>query len=226
MAQGLLFQASYTKGKLIDDTPERFSAQTGSSIIDPYDLRLSRSISDNDISQRFVANFVYQLPFGHGKQWLSHGFASYILGNWQVSGIFTAQTGTPIVIQPACSTQLPGIGCYAVRLHNPNLPSGQQSTNQWFDTTAFSSAPLYSLGNDSRTQPNLRNPGLVNLDAMLSRSQPIGEKVQLQLRAEFYNSTNHTHFNGPQTSITAANFGQITSALAGRSTQLGLRLSF
>jgi hypothetical protein len=137
MSAGLLFQASYTQGKLIDNTPERFSAQTGSSIIDPYNLRLSRSVSDNDISQRFVANFVYQLPFGHGKRWLSHGVSSYILGNWEVSGIYTMQTGTPVVIQPTCNTQLPGIGCYAVRLHDPNLPNGQQSINRWFDTTAF-----------------------------------------------------------------------------------------
>jgi hypothetical protein len=226
MSAGLLFQVSYTQGKLIDNTPERFTAQTGSSIIDPYNLRLSRSVSDNDISQRFVANFVYQLPFGHGKRWLSRGVSSYILGNWEVSGIYTMQTGTPVVIQPTCNTQLPGIGCYAVRLHDPNLPNGQQSINRWFDTTAFTATPLYSLGNDSRTQPNLRNPGLINLDALLSRSQPIGERVQIQFRAEFYNSTNHTNFNGPQTSVAATNFGQITSALGGRSTQLGIRLSF
>lgn len=226
MAAGLLFQVSYTNGKLIDNTPERFTAQSGSSIIDPYNLGLSRSISDNDISQRFVANFVYQLPFGRDKRWLSQGIASYILGNWEVSGIYTMQTGTPIVIQPACNTQLPGIGCYAIRSHNPNLPSGQQTINQWFDTTAFASTPLYSLGNDSRTEPNLRNPGLVNLDALLSRSQPIGERMNLQFRAEFYNSINHTNLNGPQTSVTAANFGQITAAAGGRSMQLGLRLSF
>ena len=225
MSQGLLFQISYTKGKLIDDTPERFTAQTGSSIIDPYNLRLSRSISDNDISQRFVANFVYQLPFGHNKKWLSHGLVSYVLGNWEVSGIYTMQTGTPIVIQPSCSTQLPGIGCYAVRLHNPNLGSAQ-SINEWFDRTAFTATPLYSLGNDSRTQPNLRNPGIINLDALLSREQPIGERFHLQLRGEFYNSTNHTNLNGPQTSLTAANFGQITSAMSGRTTQLAVRLSF
>jgi hypothetical protein len=127
MSAGLLFQASYTKGKLSDDTPERFTA--GSSIIDPCDLRLSRSISDNHISQRFVANFGYQLPFGHDKRWLFHGMAGYILGNWEVSGIYTMQTGTPIVIQLACNTQLPGIGCDAIRLHNPNLANSQQSIN-------------------------------------------------------------------------------------------------
>lgn len=230
MASGLLFQASYTKGKLIDNTPERFTSQSGSSIINPYNLRFSRSISDNDISQRFVANFVYQLPFGHGRKWASKGWGSYTLGNWEVSGVYTMQTGTPVVIQPSCSTQLPGIGCYAQRLHNPNLSSGQ-SVNEWFDTTAFIATPIYSLGTDSRTEPNLRNPGFINLDAMLSRSQPIGEKARIQFRAEFYNVANHPNFygsgaNGPQTSVTAANFGQITTATAGRSTQLAIRLSF
>jgi hypothetical protein len=225
MVQGVMFQASYTKGKLIDNTPERFSAASGSAIINPYNLAASRSISDNDISQRFVANFIYQLPFGHGKKWLSQGVSSYILGNWEVSGILTLQTGTPVVIQPACNTQLPGIGCYALRLHDPNLTSGQ-SANKWFDTTAFASTPLYSLGTDSRTEPNLRNPGLQNLDALLSRSQPIGERMQIQLRAEFYNSLNHTNLSAPQTLVTAANFGQITAAGNARSTQLGLRLSF
>jgi hypothetical protein len=226
MANGVLFQLSYTKGKLIDNTPERFTAQTGSSIINPYDLSSSRSISDNDISQRFVANFIYQLPFGHGRRWVSNGIASYILGNWEVSGIYTMQTGTPVVIQPSCNTQLPGVGCYAQRVHDGNLPSGQQTPDHWFDTTAFEVTPLYSMGNDSRTEPNLRNPGLINLDALLSRSQPIGERMSLQFRAEFYNATNHTNLNGPQTSVTATNFGQITAAANGRSSQLALRLSF
>jgi len=225
MVHGLLFQVSYTKGKLIDNTPERFSAAMNSAIINPYNLGQSRSISDNDISQRFVANFIYQLPFGRDRRWLSHGIGSYILGNWEVSGILTLQTGTPVVIQPTCNTQLPGIGCYAMRLHDPNLTSGQ-SPNQWFDTSAFSTAPLYSMGTDSRTEPNLRNPGLQNLDCLLSRSQPIREKLQLQFRAEFYNSLNHTNLNAPQTLVTAADFGQITTAGNARTTQLGLRLSF
>jgi hypothetical protein len=175
-----------------------------------------------------VANFVYELPFGHDKRWLSHGVASNILGNWQVSGIYTMQTGVPVEIQPSCNTQLPGIGCFPTRLHNPNLPSDQQSPDHWFDTTAFAPTPIYSLGNGSRTEPNLRNPGLINLDAMLSRSQPLGERMNIQFRAELYNSTNHTNFNynNLQTSVTAANFGQITGASAGRSMQLGLRLSF
>ena len=45
-------------------------------MIDPYNLRQSRAISAADISQRFVANYVFELPFGHGKQYFSHGIGS------------------------------------------------------------------------------------------------------------------------------------------------------
>jgi carboxypeptidase family protein len=220
---GLLFQVSYTFSKLIDNVQERFAGR--SSFNNPYNLRASRSLSDLDRSQMFVANFVYELPVGTAHRWAGNGKVGKIVGNWQVSGILSLQNGQPVVITGPNNTQLPGIGAYAMRLHDPNLASGQ-SIARWFDTTAFTSAPLYSLGNDSRTQPNLRNPGIVNLDLGLSRYQPITEHVRLQFRAEMFNATNKVNFNGPQGSVTATNFGQITSALGGRVVQLGLRLAF
>jgi len=225
MSHGLMFQSSYTFGKLIDDVPERF-ASAGSTSIDPYNLRLSRSVSDNNRAQVWVSNFIYELPFGHGKKFLSKGIGGMILGNWQATGILTVETGTPIVIAAPSQTQLPGVSSYAVRTKNPNLPSGQRSLNEWFDTTAFGVAPLYTLGTDSRTQPNLFTPGVGNLALALSRSQPIRENVRLQFRAEMYNATNHTNFSGPSNSVTSANFGQITSAAGGRTVTLALRLSF
>ncbi len=225
MSHGLMLQSSYTFGKLIDDVPERF-ASDGSTTIDVYNLRLSRSVSDNNRAQVWVSNFIYELPFGHDKKFLSKGIGSMILGNWQVSGILTLETGTPIVISAPSETQLPGISSYAVRTQNPNLPSGQRSLNEWFNTAAFGVAPLYTLGTDSRTQPNLFNPGAENLALALSRFQPIREGMRLQFRAEMYNATNHTNFSGPSNSVTAANFGQITSAAGGRTITLALRLSF
>ena len=177
---GLLFQASYTFSKLIDNVPERFAGR--SSLNNPYNLRASRSLSDQDRSQIFVTNFGYELPFGSGHRWVGNGVAGKIVGNWQVSGILTFENGQPVVITGPNNTQLPGISSYAMRLHDPHLASGQ-SIARWFDTTAFTSAPLFSLGTDSRTQPNLRNPGIVNADLGLSRYQPITEHMRLQSRA-------------------------------------------
>ncbi len=174
-SHGLMFQASFTGAKLIDDVNERFLG--GTNYIDPYNLKLSRAISAADVSQRFVANYVYELPFGHGKQFLSHGIAGWILGNWQNSGILSLQTGNPISIGASCNfAGASGLGCYADRLKDGNLTSGQ-SMNQWFDTTAFANPAPYSFGSGSRTEPDLRNPGAISFDSVLSRWQPIRERI-------------------------------------------------
>ena len=67
---GLMFQVSYTTAKLIDNVNERFLG--GADLINPYDLRRSRSLSAADISRRLVANWVYELPFGRNKRFASH----------------------------------------------------------------------------------------------------------------------------------------------------------
>jgi hypothetical protein len=224
-SDGLLFQSSFTAAKLIDDVNERFVG--GTNYINPYNLKQSRSISAADISQRWVSNFVYELPFGHGKRFLSRGIGSWILGNWQTAGIYTMQTGTPISIGAACNLPgVSGLGCYANRLKDGNLPSGKQNINQWFDTTAFTNPAQYTFGNDSRTEPDLRNPGLITFDSVLSRWQPIREGMRLQFRAEMYDILNHPNLGTPSTSITSTNFGQITSKSTNRTITMALRLQF
>jgi hypothetical protein len=224
-SQGLLFQVSYTSAKLIDNVNERFLG--GTNYINPYNLNLSRSLSASDVSQRFVANYVYELPFGHGKRFLSSGIASWILGNWQTSGIVTFQTGTPISVAAACTfSGVSGMGCYADRLKNPNLPNGQQTMDKWFDTSAFVSPAPYTFGTGSRTEPSLRNPGTIGFDSVMSRWQPIRERMRLQFRAEFYNLFNHPNLGAPSASITSATYGQITSKNGNRTMQMALRLEF
>ena len=224
-SHGLLFQASYTAAKLIDDVNERFLG--GTNYINPYNLSLSRAISAADVSQRFVANYVYELPFGHGKQFLSHGIGSWILGNWQTTGILSFQTGNPISVTAACSFPgVSGLGCYADRLKDGNLPSGSQSMNQWFDTTAYANPAAYSFGSGSRTEPNLRNPGAISFDSVMSRWQPIRERMRLQFRAEMYNLLNHPNLGAPSASITSSTYGQITSKSGNRTVTMALRLEF
>jgi hypothetical protein len=224
-AHGLMFQASYTFAKLIDDVNERFLG--GANFINPYNLRQSRSISTFDVPQRFVANYIYALPFGHGKQFLSHGIASYILGNWENTGIVTAQEGTPISISASCNLPgVSGLGCTAVRTGNINLPSGQQTMNQWFNTAAFTNPGPYSFGTDSRTEPNLRNPGTFSWDTSLSRWQPIKERMRLQFRADMYDWLNHPNLGSPSASITSSTFGRITSKSGNRTITMALRLEF
>ena len=221
---GLTVQGSYTASKLIDNVPERFSGR--STFIDPNNLAISRSVSSEDRSQVFVANYIYDLPVGQGRHWLKQGVMGRVIGNWQIGGITRFATGLPVFITGPSNTRLQGVSAYAMRVKSPVLPSSQKSLERWFDTTAFQAAPQFSLGNDSRTEPNLRNPGAKLFDLSLSRSQQIGERARLQFRAEFFNAFNTTQLAGPQGSLTAADFGKITSAGSPRNIQFGLRLSF
>lgn len=224
-ANGLLFQVSFTGAKLIDNVNERFLG--GNNYINPYDLNRSRAISAADISRRLVVNYVYELPFGHGKRFVSNGVLGMILGNWQTSGILAAQTGTPVGIVATCN--FPGVqnlGCYPDRVKESQL--ADQTMSKWFDTTAFINPGPYSFGNGSRTEPSLRNPGTFSFDTVMSRWQPIREGMRLQFRAELYNMLNHPNLspNAATYMITSSTFGQITAKTGNRTVVLALRLQF
>ena len=222
-SHGLLFQLSFTTAKLIDNVNERFLG--GSNFVDPYNLSLSRAISPWDVSKRFVGNYVYELPFGHGKHFLSKGIFGWILGNWQTSGILQAQTGTPIAITAACNfAGAQGYGCQANRLSSGSVSN--PSMNQWFNTAAFVNPAPYSFGTDSRTEPSLRNPGTFSWDTVMSRWQPIRERMRVQFRADMYNILNHPNLGAPSASVTSSTFGSILTKNGNRTITMALRLEF
>ena len=224
LSHGFMVQASYTNSKLIDTVPERFIWRS-TNIANPLNLKQSRSVSDNDRPQVLTAGFIYELPFGHAKHWLASGVGSKIVGNRQVSGIPTFTSGWPLLISSPCTTGLPGISCYAMRVQTPQHIT--PTLAHWFDTSAFATTPAFSMGNDSRTEPNLRTAGLNTWDIGLSRTQVVRERLRIQFRSEFLNAFNTPNFAAPQSSTTAASFGQVTSTTnGGRNIKLGLRLSF
>jgi len=141
----------------------------------------------------------------------------------QYSGV----SQTRASIGAACSfAGATGLGCYADRLKDGNLPSGQRSMNQWFDTTAYASPAAYSFGSGSRTEPDLRNPVTISFDSVMSRWQPIRERMRLQFRAELYNILNHPNLGAPSASITSSTYGQIASKSGNRTVTTALRLEF
>jgi hypothetical protein len=223
---GLTLQANYTLSKDIDNAPERFASRSD-NFIDPNNLSISRAIASTDRPHLLVMNYIYELPFGPGKTWLKSGLLSHVLASWQVSGITTFASGQPMVIVGVNNTQLPGVSATALRLKDPVLPAEERTLNRYFDTTAFAVAPNFSLGNDSRTQPRLRIPGISTYDIGIGRNQRFFEqRVNLQFRAEMFNAFNHTQFQAPNGTVTSPDFGRITAANAGRTIQLGLRLSY
>jgi len=229
-SRGLYFLASYTWSKSIDDQSNGTDTAIASGEYpqDPLNPSLDRGLSSFDRAQVFVANAVWKIPFGRG--WHGTGAAALgksVFGGWQLSGILTAETGPPFSVTMACAdVNAEGDNCRPNRIASGELPSGQQSINEWFNTAAFviPSTPKYG----SAGRNILRGPGTTNLDFALSKSIPLGEaeRRRLQIRAEFFNVLNHANFGLPQTSIDSPAFGTITSAAAGRQIQLGARLEF
>ncbi|MEK7403851.1 MAG: carboxypeptidase-like regulatory domain-containing protein, partial [Acidobacteriota bacterium] len=205
-AQGFALLASYTASKLIDNTGEHFASRT--SVTDPNNLRADRSLADYDMPQRLVISHVWELPFGRGRRFLDRGALAQLAGGWQLNGITSFQSGFPIVISTPNVSNLPGLSSRAVRVRSGKLPQGQ-TPDRWFDTAAFAPAEPFTLGTDSRTQPDLRTPGRRNFDWSVSRNQQLTERVRLQFRVELFNLFNTPELDDPNGGVTSRDFGRI-----------------
>ncbi|RXH57990.1 TonB-dependent receptor [Granulicella sibirica] len=219
------FLASYTLGKSIDDTPGLISAGDSSKALPQNSLnpRSERGLSDFDIRQRFVVSPVYTLPFGHGQRLLSSGIPALVTGGWQLSGIFTIQGGTPFT--PYYASNNSGSFNLSDRPNiagNPN--SGPKTVNAWFNTAAFTAAPLGTFGTAGRNV--ITGPGYVDVDTAITRTFPIHEDVAFQFRAEAFNLANHPNFQNPTGNFGTTTFGKVTVASDPRQLQFAAKLLF
>jgi hypothetical protein len=221
-SQGLTFTVAYAWSRSLDVG----SDQAGFTINN--DFRRNYGPSNYDRTHMLTISHTYELPFGVGKQHLRSGPAAYILGNWQLNGIYRFATGTPInITTDATPCNCPGNGNYANVVHATQILGGIGPGQKWFDVTAFAAPPPNTFGNAGRNI--VRGPHLSNYDLSVFRNFPIGEHIKLEFRGEFYNLTNTPHFANPSGSFTSGNFGEISSTLGGygnREIQLALRLVF
>jgi hypothetical protein len=235
-SHGLTFLASYTKAKLIDDsvaTPIAFGnvEQVGTiGFQNSYNFRGERSLDPTDVSQRLVLSGIYELPVGKGRLLdVRNNVLDKLVGGWQIQGVATIQDGVPIVITGASNNLAtrPSSTGQSAKLSNPTAAA-------WFNTAVFVNPPNYTFGNVSRTLPDVRNPGVVQVDLSVSKSVTIREKATVQFRAESFNIANHTNLGlvsatfaaGPNGLNNSSTFGTITSARDPRSIQLGLKIIF
>ncbi len=204
MAQGLYFGAIYTVSKLMEAT----------SYLNANDAKPERVISNSDRPQRFVAHGIYELPFGRGRRFLSdaHPVVGHVLGGWQVNWVATYQKGA-------------AIGINAERLfRSENNP---WTLDEWFDVTQFVPREPFTLWALSSRIADLRTAGIKKWDFTLSKTFPISERVRFRFSTEFHNAFNTTHLGSPNTSVTSASFGRITSTTEGpREIQLVGRISW
>jgi hypothetical protein len=233
-SNGLNMQVSYTAGKLIDDVSQTvtFLGAAGTKQ-DFYNRKAERSISAQDVSQRFVFSGNYELPFGKGRKWLNAmpKAADFVLGGWQMNGIIVFQKGTPLQI--GNNGNFTNLGSPGQRPNN-NGKSAKKTgpvenrLDSYFDQSVFSQAGNFTFGNTSRTSPDLRGLGSRDFDGSLFKRFYFREKTNLEFRAEAFNAFNHPVWNAPGTTVnTPGSFGFVTTKGGQRRQfQLALRLQF
>jgi hypothetical protein len=230
-SHGLTLSAAFTASKSMTNVYESDATEAFPHNA-LYDADYNKSIEPNDIPRRLVVSYLYDIPFGQGKRFAGKGLLGAIIGGWQMSGITVFQSGTPIRIAAADNTNLLDFSLSVGRgnrLHDPVLPKDQRTTERYFDTSAFALAPAFTIPTDSLLQPRLRNYGRRNWDVALMRNQKIGERYNVQLRADISNMFNTPALNlgtGSSVTIGTPQFGQVLNGGSPRNIQMALRFTF
>jgi len=219
---GLLLTTSYTLGR----GWSYVNGDSNSGIATPADIQRSWARTDQDRLHAFVESFVYQLPAGPGRRWLTSGVLSQILGGWQVSGFFTMQSGTPIGITMSNATlRAPGNTQRPDVNGTPDVLGGVGPGLTWFDTSVFSTPPPNTFGNAPRNGV-LDGPAYNNLDATLAKIFGLPHGVRGEFRVDTFNVTNSPHFNNPNGTYLGSTFGQVTSSFGERFLRFGVKVTF
>ncbi len=224
----LSFDASYTRSKSIDDGSDTGTTNAEYNLPqNPYAPQLEKGLSSFDHRNRFVANAVYDLPFGKS----SRGLIRAVVAGWRTAGILTVQSGAPFTVNlsSAAGQDVAHIGLVGGNnLERPNLianpNAGPETPSEWFNTAAFVLPAQDSFGTAGRNV--VTGPGLTDLDLSLQKEQSLHDRARIQFRVDVYNSLNHANFALPGRIFGASNFGVITSAGDSREMQAALKLIF
>ena len=195
--------------------------------------RYYRCISDMDRPHVMNLAFVYDLPFGKGRPWVTSGFWSRIIGGWSVSGRAFYSSGTPLSIsdsngRPIRLWNAAKKGPIRDRIGDRVDPVTREVLNPYFDTKAFASLPTpYMVPPEPPHFAELRAPHRKTLDASIIKRIQLYERINVDIRADANNVTNSPQWDGPGTNMASkATFGVIQTAGGNRVVQLSVRAVF
>jgi hypothetical protein len=221
-SHGLLFQASYTFSKAIDQ------GASFENELNPINQRQTRGVSLLDAKNRFVFSPVWELPIPKKE-----GVTGKLVNGWQVSAIITYQSGFPILINNCNDTELEGS---TLGFECPGKPSFATATFKTHDprrdgfvfdpNQITNNVPLGTFGNVPRTL--CCNPPINNWDFGLYKQTPVGERLRVEFRSEFYNIFNHAQFYGVDgnSGNQGSTFGQPQKVRDPRLLQFALKFVF
>jgi hypothetical protein len=219
---GFSYQVAYTWAKSLTIDDGWFGIE-GQVPQDPYNPKASRGPSATNIPNLFVANGLYTVPVGPGKRFSTgNRLADYVLGNWQISPVFTWRDGQDFTVVDSADVANTGNGNNYERANVVgNIKKGPKTQAEWFNTSAYAVPAQFTYGNGGTNSQ--RDQRWINLDASVIRSFPIWREKQFQFRAESFNLMNHPVFGQPGNDINnPKNFGQIGNSQANQNRQLQL----
>ena len=231
MSHGIQADAHYTWSRTRDMSTH---SNGGGQTMDNYDIWRDYGPANWDVPHRFVASYLYDVPFLKDSP---QPILRYVVAGWQVSGVTTIQSGTPV--NATLSTDWANIGITGQQ--RPDLVGGVPDMNcqsntagatdvarrqliNCFDTSAFALPAQYTFGNMSRNI--LRGPKFSSTDLSFMKTVPVGGQARFQIRVEIFNIFNQVNYNNPNASFGSAAFGTITGAGTMRQMQLGGKLLF
>lgn len=230
LSGGIALSANYQYSHAIDNAGAvgsvgGASAQNWTNLLD------EEGNSSLDVRHKVSGTYLYELPFGQDKRWLTAGTGSHILEGFSISGTFTFATGLPLT--PVFSASQISVDCGTGGSFRPNLtglPLNQSTGRQWFNPAAFSAPainPQYPCGNFGNAPRNfISGPGLVQNNMSLSKTMQLGETRSLEIRATINNVFNTVQYSGIDTSVESPTFGQVLSTGSMRAFQFTARFRF
>ena len=194
--------------------------------LNPADPQPWEGVSSVDTPHRLSINGIYELPFGRGRRFGTDANAVVdgFIGGWQLSGIYTYQSGFPLTW---------GNIIFTGNVDDIDLPATERTLARWFNTDAgFNKVSAQQLGSNVRTFPlrleNVRSDPVNNLDLSLTKNTRIKGKT-VEVRLDSLNALNHPLLPGPNVGPTNAAFGQISASTQlnyARRTQVSFKFLF
>lgn len=226
LTQGLALNANYQWAHGLDNaSPLSETGAGGYGSVPPLVSTLEYGNSQLDIRHRIAGTINYQLPFGAK----ANGLQAIAIKGWQTNVIGVWETGFPFTITNATDVSNTNPGANNAdrpdRIGKPSVHKGD--INEFFNTAAFAAQTPGTIGTERRN--GLHGPDYRHLDLSLFKVFPIGERFNLEFRAESFNLLNTANFAVPNSSLGGANFGRITALstnYAPRQLQFALKLTF
>jgi hypothetical protein len=232
LSKGIAIGANYQYAHAIDDASS-VNGSSGMVAQNWQDLAAEEANSSLVRRHSVSGTYLYELPFGADKAWVTTGAGSHILEGFSISGTFTFASGdwltptyTPTAISVTCGT---AGALRANRVPGVSVTAGGGSLSEWFNPAAFAlptATPGYCNAFGDAPRNSIEGPGTVENNMALSKTMQLGETRSMEIRATIYNVFNTVQYTGVNTTVGTPTFGQVSSVGQMRQFQFMARFRF